>query len=264
MNTFPQASRLFFAAAMIALGITGLVNGDFALVWQNVPAHLPGRTALAYACALIEIATGAGLLFRRTAALASRVLFPFMLIWFVLLVIPPAVRAPLDTNAWGGIGEIGAIVAGAWCLFAVDAGQSMSRQPWFAAGPAGVRIARWLLIVALAGLAAEVIADAMKFGDAVMQPWLHWLPRPAAWAALTGVASAATGLALVFNVVPRLAATMEAAMVALIGLVYWVPVLRTGRTATTAFIITLLVSAGVWLVAESYRRERVVLLVPVD
>lgn len=253
MDTTLQPSRIFFAAAMIALGVTGLVNGDFALVWQNVPAHLPGRTLLAYLCAAIEIVAGIGLLSRRTLQPACAVLFGFMLAWLVLLVLPPVVRAPLDAHAWGGIGEMGAMTAGAWCLFAAHAGAGKSKYLGFAAGHSGTHGARWLLVIALAGLGVEVIVAAVQAGDAVMQPWLHRLPWPTAWAVLTGVCSIAACLALLCNVVPRLAATLEAAMVALIGLVYWAPVLHTGRTATTAFIITLLVAAGIWLVADSYR-----------
>ncbi|MGH8147408.1 MAG: hypothetical protein ACREPY_13885 [Rhodanobacteraceae bacterium] len=253
MNTTLQPSRFFFAAALIALGVTGLANGDFALVWQSVPAHLPGRGVIAYVCAIIELALGIGLLWTPATTLACRVLFPYMVLWLVLLEVPGVIKSPLDAGAWGSIGEIGAMTAGAWCLFADRAGAWELSHLGFAVGPAGIRAARWLLVIALAGLAAEVIVDAMKFGDGVMQPWLKWLPHPAAWAVLTGVASGAACLALLFHIVPRLAATMEAAMIACIGVVYWAPDLHTGRTATTAFIITLLVSAGIWLVADTYR-----------
>lgn len=253
MNARAHPSRLFFALVMIALGVTGIVNGDFALVWQNVPAHLPGRTALAYACAVIELGAGVGLIFDRTLAVATRVLFPYMVLWFVLLVLPAIVAAPLDADAWGGIGEIGAMVAGAWCLFALHGAVGHAQWPAFAAGASGIRGARWLLIVALACLGEEVIVDAVRAGSGVMQPWLQQLPAPAGWAIATGIASIAAALALLFDVWPRLAATLEAAMVALIGLVYWAPDLYTGRTATTAFIITLLVAAGIWVVAATYR-----------
>jgi hypothetical protein len=241
---------------MVALGITGLVNGDFALVWQNVAASLPGRVVLAYVCAAIEVVVGLGLLWKPTTAFACRVLFPFMLLWLVLLQVPAVIRAPLGADAWGGIGEIGAITAGAWGLFAAHAGTWASKHLGFAVGAAGVRAARWLLIVALFGLGTEVIADAMKMGDAVMQPWLQVLPSPAAWACLTGIASFVAALALLFGIRQRLAAIMETGMIVLIGLVYWAPALHTGRTATTAFIITMLVAAGVWVVAETWPAKR--------
>lgn len=248
-----QSARWFFAAALVALGVTGLVNGDFALVWQNVPAHLPGRTPLAWICAVVEVVLGLGLLPGRTVAVASRVLFAYMVLWLVLLQVPAVVAAPLDVNAWGGIGEIGAMTAGAWCLFAAHAGAREGRHLKLMIGAAGARGATWLAVVALAALGVEVIVDALAAGKHVMQPWLQQLPWPAGWAILTGIGSLAACLALLFGVWPRLAATLEAAMVTLIGLLYWAPDLYTGRTAITAFIITLLVAAGIGLVADSYR-----------
>ena len=244
MSTTLQPSRVFFAAAMIALGITGLVNGDFALVWQHVPAQVPGRTILAYVCAFIEIAFGIGLLWQRTLAWTCRVLFPYMVLWLVLLEVPGVVHAPLDAGAWGSVGEIAIITAGAWWLFAMHAGS------------AGARASRWLLIVALPMIGVEVIVDAVQAGDKIMQPWLQVLPDPMAWACFTGVCSIATALALLFGVWPRLAATLEAFMLALIAVVYWAPALHTGRTATTAFIISFLIAAGVWVVADSWRSVR--------
>lgn len=244
MNAASQPSRVFFAACLIALGITGLVNGDFALVWQHVPAHVPGRTILAYICAVIEVAFGIGLLWPRTLAWTCRLLFPYMVVWLALLQIPFVIRAPLDAGAWGSVGEIAIITAGAWYLFATHAGN------------AGAHAARWLLIVALPMIGVEVIVDAVKAGDKIMQPWLQVLPDPMAWACFTGVCSIATALALLFGVWPRLAATLEAFMLGLIAVAYWAPALHTGRTATTAFIISFLIAAGVWVVADSYRSAR--------
>jgi uncharacterized membrane protein YphA (DoxX/SURF4 family) len=239
MNTTLQPSRVLFAAALVALGITGLVNGDFALVWQHIPPHVPGRTILAYACAAIEVVLGIGLLWQRTSAWTCRLLFPYMVLWLVVQETSNVVHAPLDIGSWGSGDETAIMTAGAWCLFAT--------------GPTGIRAARWLLVVALPMIGAEVIVDAMKFGNHVMQPWLQWWPSPMAWAILTGIGSIAACLALLFGVWPRLAATLEAAMLALIALAYWGPDLYTGRTATTAFIISFLIAAGVWLVADTYR-----------
>ncbi|MDE2271405.1 MAG: hypothetical protein KGJ94_05420 [Xanthomonadaceae bacterium] len=239
MYATSRLARWFFAAAFVALGITGIVNGDFALVWQHVPAHVPGRTTLAYVCAAIEIALGLGLLFERTRRPASRILLAYLMLWLVLLQVPHPVRAPADASSWGSIGEIAIMTAGAWCLAAT--------------GADGVRGARWLLVVALPMIGVEVIVDAHKFGAHVMQPWLQWLPWPAAWAAAAGIASIAACLALLFGVWPRLAAAMEAAMLGLITVAYWGPDLSTGRTATTAFIISALIAIGAWLVAGTYR-----------
>lgn len=253
MNTTLQPSRWLFAAAMIALGITGLVNGDFALAWQQVPAHLPGRIIIAYICAIIELAFGIGLLFKRTLMPTCRLLFPYMVLWLVLLVVPGIVRFPRDAGSWGSFGEIATMTAGAWCLFAAHAGTWEARYLKFVVGSAGLQGARWLLVIALPMMGAEVIVDAVKAGDHVMQPWLQWWPSPMGWACLTGVGSIATCLALLFGVWPRLAATIEAAMLGLIAIAYWAPDLYTGETATTAFIISFLIAAGVWLVADTYR-----------
>lgn len=254
MNTTLQPSRILFAASMIALGITGLVNGDFALVWQNVPHDLPGRTVLAYVCVILELATGIGFLLPRLIRLSSRVLFPYMVLWLVLLEVPVVLLSLQDVGVWGSFGEIAIMTAGVWCLFADHVGAGESRYPKFFVGPNGIRAARWLLIVALPMIGVEVIVDAVQAGDKIMQPWLHWLPYPAAWACLTGIGSIVTCLALLFGVWPRLAATIEAAMLALIALAYWGPVLYTGRTASTAFIISFLIAAGCWLVADTYRK----------
>lgn len=245
-----RPSRLLFAAVMIGLGITGLVNGDFALVWQNVPKHVPGRTEIAYVCALIELCAGIGLLIGPLLSLASRVLLPYMLLWLVLLKVPMLFAAPGDIDSWGGFGEIGIITAGSWCLFAAHAGEWERTHLAFAVGQRGVQAARWLFLVSLPLIGLVVLVQGAGYH---LPAWLAWLPHTVDWVYLSGLGSIAACCGILFGVWPRLAAAMETAMLAVITVWFWVPFVHTGRFATTAILISSLIATGAWLVSDSYR-----------
>src|ERR1700733_1192847 len=149
MDKSIRLSRAVFAAVFIGLGITGLVNGGFALVWQDVPKGVPAYTALAYVAAVVELLAGLGLLFKATLTLASRAAFVFTLLWVVLLKLPHWFYAPGVIESWGGFGEIGIVMAGAWVLFAAHAGNWERQHLKFAVGEPGVRCARALFILCL-------------------------------------------------------------------------------------------------------------------
>ena len=103
-----------FAVTMIGLGILGLIKGDFTPIWTGVPKSVPARESLAYLCAFISLVSGIGLLWQRTAVLASRVLLAYLLVWLLLVRVPYIFLARTATNSWWACGETAVMVAAAW------------------------------------------------------------------------------------------------------------------------------------------------------
>ena len=247
-TAFAGWGQPLFALVMIGLGITGFATGDVAMTWQRIPIDgMPGQAIVAYVCAAIEWFGGIGLLIPRAAAFASRALFVFAMLWLVLLKLPAVVSVPQMEATWLGFGEIAVVAAGAWMLYATHS----SRSTWLL-GRAGVRNARVLFAVALPmiGLSHFVYADeTVKFIPS-------YFPFPYAWAYLTGAASLATCVAVLSGVCARLAATLEAAMLVVITVLVWTPWLTpapVGRLQVTAFLMSSIIAAGAWIVADSYR-----------
>jgi uncharacterized membrane protein len=241
-----------FAVTMIALGIMGLVTGSVVQPWQPVPTWVPGPAVLAYLCALISLGCGIGLLIRRSAAAASRVLFVSLLVWLLVLRLPNLFyQTPLVLVAWT-FGSTAVMVAGAWVLYGWFASEHERQRLGFITDARGLRIARALYGVSLIpfGLAHFMYLDATT----VLIP--TWLPWHAAWAYLTGAAFIAAGLAVAVGVCARLAATLSTLQLGLFGLIVWVPRVLAG--AVTDFqrgeaITTCVLMAGAWVVADSYR-----------
>lgn len=254
VNMFIQPSRAVFAAVLIGLGMMGLIYGDAASIWDPIPKTFPGRSVVIYLCAVIELGTGIGLLLRTSVTLACRVLVPFLLLWLVLLKLPGLFLAPNVMVRWETFGETAVILAGAWCLFAAHAGDWERRHLKFAVGERGIHAARLLFIAALPmfGLAHFAYHDLTA---SLVPKWMHF---PLGWTYLTGAASLAAAAGMLFGIYPRLAVTLETAMLWIFTVFVWVPRVASNPSDQdnwTEFLISAAIAAGAWLVADTYRSK---------
>lgn len=252
-----QPAVSLLSVGMMGIGALCVIYRDFAFDWQPVPAF-PGREVLAVLCGLFMIAASAALLLRATAAVAVRVLFPFVLAW-LCLKIPTVLGAPQIEGVWIGFGEIGMLLGGIWVLFA--RWSKLEGSAFFSSltGQRGIRKAQVIF-----GLAVIPVGLGHVFYvEATTGLVPSWMPFRVGLAYLTGVGQIVCGLGILFALFARMAALTETVMVALFAFLVWGPDTWFATTPKiagtppgvrfplTAFLITWVVGASALLIANN-------------
>jgi uncharacterized membrane protein len=246
-----SAGHAAYAAMMIALGIQGFIKGDFGIIWQGVPDGFPGYAALAYLCAVVSLASGIGLLFRRTAAYAAGALLLLNILWFLVWRVHGLIVASLVEGTWSS-GETLVMTAGAWVLFVWFATDWDRQHLAFATGDRGLRIARALYGLGLIPFGYAHFAFIKETADLVPS----WIPGHLGWAYLTGATFLAAGVAILIGAYARLAAVLSVWQMGLFFVLVWIPRAAAGSLSPFQwgeFASNLALVAAGWVVAESYR-----------
>lgn len=218
------AGTRVFGWGAIFLGLVGLAWGDFALVWQPVPAALPGRTILAYAFAAALTLGGAALNWSRTAARGAALLCGLFALVVVLLHGPRVIARPLVLASWSALAEqlvltCAALLAYAWLSRGGPRGGARLRRL------AQLTFGGCLIVFGLAHFFY------LAFTAAMVPAWL--VPGQSFWAVLTGIAHLLAGLAILSGVCAHLAAILLTVMFAIFGLLVHAPALLKECTATS-------------------------------
>ena len=241
-----------FAATMIAVGLLGLISGDFAPLWQPVSKSLPAREVLAYVSAFISLACGIGLFLPRIAAVAARVLVVFLLLWLLAFKARFIVADPTAAVSYETCAETAVLLAGAWVLYAWFGNDWDKQRLAFATGDQGLRIARVIYGVSMVVFGIAHFAYAKLTASLVP----GWLPGHMAWAYFTGASYIAAGIAILIGRNARLATVLAAWQIGLFTLLVWVPVVVAGNIDAgkwTEFVVSCALTAAAWVVADSYR-----------
>jgi uncharacterized membrane protein len=243
-----------FAATLVALGTLDLIKGDFGAIWQPVPEGLPAREAMAYLCAIISVACGIGLLWQSTAAVASRVLLAYLLLWLLALRLPGLLRS-LTVEVYWPCCQIGVMMAAAWVLYTWFAAGGEGRLFAWTTGDKGLRIARVLYGLSLIPFGVAHFTYLEHTADMVP----GWLPWHRVWAYFFGLSFIAAGVAVLLGVYGRLAAALSALQIGIFTIFVWLPVvLAPGPKSAFQWSEAMLswaLTAAAWVVADSYRRS---------
>jgi uncharacterized membrane protein len=245
-----STGRAIFAVTMICLGIIGLLHRNFVPLWNPAPKVSAGSLLVSLS-SLISLSAGIGLLIRRMAGAAARVLLATFLLWLLLFRLPNFFLVPAFAACWS-VFPIAVMLAAAWVLYVWFATDWDRNYLSSVIGSNGLRVAHMLYGLSLIFFGAAHFIDVKDTLSLIP----NWLPGHLFWAYFTGCAFIAAGVAALTGLCARLAVTLSVLQLTLFLVLVWLPIVATGskdpfQWSETILNVTL-IAAG-WVVADSYR-----------
>lgn len=233
-------ARLVFGISAIVAGVVALIWHDSDLWQRTHPLGMPFGAIIAWIVGLAEVAGGLGLLFAPSVRISSVVLGLVYLLYSGVVV--PGMIAD-DKGSFVNFGEQFSLVCGAIALYATTETQA----------PLATilgRVARLAFGVCTVSFAWAQVAY-LQYTASLVPTWIP--PNQMFWTILTTVAFGVAALAILVNLQARLALRLLALMMALFGILVWIPhIVASPRDLSNWNEISTnyLMTAAAWIIAE--------------
>lgn len=236
--------RIVFGASAVLFGVIALLWHD-ADTWQTLRElwSLPFGTIIGGCLMVAQIAGGIGIVFPRTTRPASIVLTVVYLL-FSLACIPDIVAAPGVYVHYGNFFEQFPLLCGAIALYAATETNPTRAQMLGRVARLGMGLS------AISFTVSQIVY--LRFTAALVPAWIP--PNRMFWAMLTTVAFALAAIAILINVKARLALCLLTLMLALFGVLVWIPILAAHpkvQSNWSEFALNFLITGAVWVVATT-------------
>lgn len=239
-----------YGLGAIALGLVGMVWGNFATFWQPVQTvGIPDHGALAYVTAACLFSAGVATQWRRSAK-AGLLALAVLYFLFALLWLPRVVGYPHIFGTWGGMLEEMAPAAAAVVGYA----SLLPRDS--AAATRAERFGRLAFGVCAVSFGLVHFTAVPQTADMV-PGWIP--PGQRFWAVATGVFHLLAGVAILSGVLDVLGSRLLTVMLALFGALVWAPRLFAQpheHTVWAGNAFNLAVVGAAWVVADSIASRR--------
>jgi uncharacterized membrane protein YphA (DoxX/SURF4 family) len=250
MQVTGRASNLgiyVYGGGAIFLGLLGLASGDFATNWQHVGPNVPFRELLAYLTAVIELAAGLALFWRRTARAGALTLTVVYLV-FTLVWIPKYLEDLRNFDPLGNTFEEFSLVVAGVVLFA-----SLSPKGSFFSH-------RESQFARLYGLSAISFGIGHIFYMPGLLTWIpNWLPPSQMfWAYVTTIGFFLAAIAIISGMAAPLASRLITAEIVSFEILVWIPKLFAdprNHIIWAGNAICIAMVGASWVVSDSICRE---------
>lgn len=234
--TVQSLGRPLFGVSLAGCGAAGLAFHNV-LVYETLPTSTRIHALLSIVMGLLLIGAGVGLL-TRIRAKASYAALTVLLLWIVIVNVPPVVTAPSNEDSWLELGMATMVGVAAWLL----------------TGTRRLRAGRTVFGLAL----IPVGLSHFFFWRITLDLVPPWMPARAFWVAFVGLAHLAAGFGVLLGIVPRLAALLEAGQLIVFAFLVWLPrvIANPSRQFNwTEMLGTLLIGASAWVMADALADE---------